>query len=375
MNENIPQNNTLENNLEYTNIIDFDKIILNLEANLNNDTIINEEKKEDISWKNKEFNDYENILKLLDSIPTNLDNTKIEDIKEEKDEVNQIQNEITQINKKRKWKSITKKIGKSLNFFASYIFLSTVIFFLLLWSVNYSAYSKIAYSLINPQSLKNSSKEILTAIDNSKIKVYADEENKTLTKEQEKKIETTLKEENAQLRETYFSPKKLVPLKSDVSLDVEIVPYENRIIIPKIGKNIPLVDVDSRRWDVSFDNLENIFMTELEKWVLRYPGTAKPWENWVSFMFWHSSNFPWIKWDYNDVFALLDEVSYWDEIIIYYNQKKFVYTIKEKKVIKPWNVKILDRDPEKKEISLMTCWPIWTTLNRLIVFGELKEIK
>jgi hypothetical protein len=60
-------------------------------------------------------------------------------------------------------------------------------------------------------------------------------------------MQKTLAEDNAQLRDTYFSPKKLVPLKSNVNLTVDIMPYENRIIIPKIGKNIPLVDVDSRR--------------------------------------------------------------------------------------------------------------------------------
>ena len=50
--------------------------------------------------------------------------------------------------------------------------------------------------------------------------------------------------------------------KKDVTFD--IVPYDNRIIIPKIGKNIPLVDV---RLDsgFDFDHIENIFMEELQK--------------------------------------------------------------------------------------------------------------
>jgi hypothetical protein len=112
---------------------------------------------------------------------------------------------------------------------------------------NYSAYSTIAYNYINPNSLKNSSKEILNVIDNSKIKVFADEDTSLLGNEQQKTIQKSLAEDNTQLRDTYFSPKKLVPLKSNVNLSVEIVPYENRLIIPKIGKNIPLVDVDARR--------------------------------------------------------------------------------------------------------------------------------
>ena len=42
-------------------------------------------------------------------------------------------------------------------------------------------------------------------------------------------------------------------------VDIEITPYQNRIIIPKIGKNIPLVDIKNRALDNS-NELNNIFM-------------------------------------------------------------------------------------------------------------------
>jgi sortase A len=119
--------------------------------------------------------------------------------------------------------------------------------------------------------------------------------------------------------------------------------------------------------------LNNIFMKELENGVIRYPGSAKPGQKWNSFIFGHSSNFPWIKWDYNDVFALLDNVEFDDEVIIYYNQKKYKYIIREKNVISPGQTGVLKRNNNKSEITLMTCWPIGTTLNRLIVTGELIE--
>jgi sortase A len=67
------------------------------------------------------------------------------------------------------------------------------------------------------------------------------------------------------------------------------------------------------------------------------------------------------------VFSLLDNVGFDDEIIVYYNQKKYRYIVKEKKVIAPGDTSILERDKNKSEITLMTCWPIGTTLNRLIV--------
>ena len=171
---------------------------------------------------------------------------------------------------------------------------------------------------------------------------------------------------------TFLSDKKYKKAldAKEINLDIEIAPYTNRVIIPKIGKNIPLLDVKNR--NIEWQNeLNDIFMKELEKWIIRYPGSALPGEEWVSFIFGHSSNLPWMKWDYNNIFATLDQVQFWDEVIVYYGQEKYTYKIREKKVIKPGDVSVLKRNNDKSEISIMTCWPIWTTINRLIVTWEL----
>jgi len=77
---------------------------------------------------------------------------------------------------------------------------------------------------------------------------------------------------------------------------------------------------------------------------------------------------------YNDVFALLDTLSTGDEVIVFYNQQKFVYTITDRAIVKPGDMNTLNaRDPKKKELSLMTCWPVGTTLERIILFAELVE--
>ncbi|MDD2916767.1 MAG: class E sortase [Candidatus Gracilibacteria bacterium] len=256
-----------------------------------------------------------------------------------------------------------------------YLGISTVVFVVLLASTNWNSYSTLLSAYFNPQSLTDSKNDIISALDKSRVMVYAENITDTKSNEEEQSnIKKKLEENNTTIREDRLSPKHLVTGAAQVNIDLDITPYDNRIIIPKIGKNIPLVDV---RLDAGFDfdHIENIFMQELEKGVVRYPGTAKPGENGNTFIFGHSSNYPWVKGEYNSVFALLDELSFGDEIIVYYNQKKFTYIIREKKVIKPGNVKILDRDEGKKELSLMTCWPIGTTLNRLIVFAELQEEK
>lgn len=256
-----------------------------------------------------------------------------------------------------------------------YLSISTIVFFTLLTITNWSSYSTVLSAYINPDALKTSGNEILSTLDKSKITVYANEGMDTeVRQETADSLKKKLAESNTAIREDRFSPKKLVTGAAKLDIDLDIAPYDNRIIIPKIGKNVPLVDVGIHS-SFDFDHIENIFMRELEKGIVRYPGTAKPGEKGNSFIFGHSSNYPWMKGEYNSVFALLDELSFGDEVIVYFNQKKYTYIIKEKKVVKPGNVKILDRDPEKKELSLMTCWPIGTTLNRLIVFAELQEQK
>jgi sortase (surface protein transpeptidase) len=124
---------------------------------------------------------------------------------------------------------------------------------------------------------------------------------------------------------------------NDISLSVNMAPYEDRIIIPKIGKNIPLVNVESHDANNSVE-WNKIFMKELENGIVKYPGSADPGEIGNSFIFGHSSNYAWAKGDYNDVFALLNNLTTGDEIIVYFHQKKFVYSVREKMVVKPGNV-------------------------------------
>lgn len=136
------------------------------------------------------------------------------------------------------------------------------------------------------------------------------------------------------------------------------MPYENRIIIPRIGKNIPLVDIFVDLHP-NYESMHETFMEELKKGVVRYPGTAKPGEVGNVFIFGHSSNYPWVQSQYNDVFSLLDQLQAGDEIIIYYYQKQYTYRVTDRATVKPGDIDTLrKRDQTKKELSLMTCWPV-----------------
>lgn len=231
---------------------------------------------------------------------------------------------------------------------------------------------------VDPNSLLQVRDEVSGLLNASSMEVHASEETNI---EQKEDLDTVtskiLATDPSMIYARSYDVKWITKniANSTESATFDLAPYENRLIIPRIGKNVPLIDTDMQP-GADFSTMHDVFMEELKKWVVRYPGTAKPGEVGNAFLFGHSSNYPWIKSDYNDVFALLDELQTGDEITIYYYQKKYTYKVTDRATVKPGDVKALEaRDPTKKELTLMTCWPVGTALQRILIFAELVENK
>jgi len=159
--------------------------------------------------------------------------------------------------------------------------------------------------------------------------------------------------------------------KSYAWLDFPVVPTDNRLVIPKLGKSVPLVNM-------STDNIEGENWSELEKQiqdglrqgVVHYPGTAVPGQTGNVFITGHSSYYPWDPGQFKDVFAVLGDLEIGDEYYVYYDQKKFTYKVREKFEVNPNNVNVLQQPQNEKISTLMTCTPVGTTLRRLIIKAE-----
>lgn len=156
--------------------------------------------------------------------------------------------------------------------------------------------------------------------------------------------------------------KKQIP-----DLNLEIAPIDNRLIIPRIDKNIPVVNVSSenlikRDWAA----LEGDMQDALQYGVVHYPGTSIPGENGNVVITGHSSYFPWDPGRFKDVFALLHEVVEGDKIVVYYDQEKYLYEVEEIEVVLPENIDVLKQTPADK-LTLITCTPVGTNLKRLVV--------
>jgi hypothetical protein len=88
---------------------------------------------------------------------------------------------------------------------------------------------------------------MLNAVSQNQIKVYAEEKNEANKKTDKTNEIDTIKQQlvndQIDISENPFATKRLIESHPKIQTNIEVVPYENRIIIPKIGRNIPLVDV------------------------------------------------------------------------------------------------------------------------------------
>jgi sortase A len=144
------------------------------------------------------------------------------------------------------------------------------------------------------------------------------------------------------------------------------VSSEPKLIIPKINVNVPII------WDAdasSQDSL-NAAMDKGVAWFNIQGASAKPGEVGNFVLSGHSSN-DWLDGgDFKFIFARLEQLSEGDTIYVDYNSQRYVYTISRSQVVKPTDVSALTNPVTKPEITLVTCTPLGTATNRLLVFAN-----
>jgi sortase A len=138
------------------------------------------------------------------------------------------------------------------------------------------------------------------------------------------------------------------------------------LIIEKLDISAPIVQ------DVDGGSLE-AYTAALQEGVAHYQGTALPGQGSNTFIFAHSSTITGQE-KYAKVFATLDNLEAGDQIIIQHNNKEFLYTVSNKKIVEKDDTSVLKPTPEE-QLNLMTCWPINTNQKRLIVTADLVSEK
>jgi LPXTG-site transpeptidase (sortase) family protein len=107
----------------------------------------------------------------------------------------------------------------------------------------------------------------------------------------------------------------------------------------------------------------------LENGVIHINGTALPGEKGNVYITGHSSNYVWSKGQYNSVFALLDKLVVGDMVYIKFNNVTYEYKVFDKKTVSPTDVSVLKQTNDSR-LTLVTCWPVGTSLKRLVVLAD-----
>ena len=148
-------------------------------------------------------------------------------------------------------------------------------------------------------------------------------------------------------------------------------PPDNRIIIPKLDLNIPLVSPSyTALLAGDWPQVEKDIQESLQAGVVHYPGTARPGQAGNFFVTGHSSYYPWAPGNFKTVFARLHTLDVGDEYWVYYGGDKFRYVVRSKKEVSPSDITVLDQPDDQRLATLMTCTPVGTTLRRLVLISE-----
>jgi sortase A len=141
--------------------------------------------------------------------------------------------------------------------------------------------------------------------------------------------------------------------------------HDAMISIPSLNINVPLV------WTKNTKDFDN----DLKRGVVHYPGTAMPGKIGTSYISGHSSNYAWVKSDYNKIFENLDDLKDGEKFTVTVTtsegkKTKLTYVVKRRGEYAP-NDQAQFANTSQSLVALSTCWPPGTTAKRLVVFGEL----
>lgn len=146
---------------------------------------------------------------------------------------------------------------------------------------------------------------------------------------------------------------------------IKPVSTEYGVVIEKINANarvVPNVDPGD----------EKQYSEALGKGVAEAKGSTKPGEPGNLYIFSHSTDAPWNIIRFNAVFYLLRELEKGDKIIIFYNNRRYNYFVFDKVIAEPTDISFLVNRYDKPVLTLQTCDPPGTVLNRLIIRAQLQ---
>lgn len=157
-------------------------------------------------------------------------------------------------------------------------------------------------------------------------------------------------------KETYPYKTKLEDLTENGEFSNKDIPSENRLVIPDIGVDMPIV--------------EGSDMSVLNLGIWHRPGTGVPGSgNMV--LTGHRVGYAFLPEDVRNAtsFYHLDKLEIGDFVIIYWTGVEYDYKIYEYEVVAPTAVHVEGQEGEER-LTLYTCDPVGDFKNRLVYYAE-----
>jgi len=138
---------------------------------------------------------------------------------------------------------------------------------------------------------------------------------------------------------------------------------ENSLEIPKIGVTAPVIIAE---------NLDqNYFDKELDRGVVMFPNSVLPGEIGQTIILGHSAPPNWPKINYDGVFSQVADLNDGDEIVLYFNNKKYSYFVNDKILLEKGEEIPNNEISSDNTLLLISCWPPGKNIQRIIVESKL----
>lgn len=161
----------------------------------------------------------------------------------------------------------------------------------------------------------------------------------------------------------FISPSRSVSATPIIGNSATDIGPEPKIIIPKINLEVPVV------YDLGTIE-ESAVQNGLEDGVVHYASSPEPGENGNVVIVGHSSNNILNSGKYKFAFVLLKRLEAEDTFFIHKDGVRYTYKVFEKKIVSPSDVSVLGPSSRDNTITLITCDPPGTSINRLVVVAE-----
>ncbi len=157
----------------------------------------------------------------------------------------------------------------------------------------------------------------------------------------------------------------------DYNFTFNTVPPVDRIVIPSLGLDVPIITNENM---APTDFAKADFDKELDEWVVKYPTTPAPGEEWNTLLFGHTSYVVWKTNPYGTIFKDIAKLKDNTLIQILRQGKLFEYKVIDIFVVPPKQVNaqyMTYQNAGGSYITLMWCYPLGTDKKRIMVVAKL----